>query len=175
MFISCLLIFSNLALAQKIEKEDIDVYVSKYNLHLNWPTEIKTKIQKIENKPFSPTGISLYFPSEKIQIIIEIVRLDSSEISFPNLKNGTRLSHYASNEENSIISLHSLGDRELELLNAEWATQAIFRPKKEFSNYAYCQLISFYSNNKPQVFVYFLFDDAENPILQRSFSLIQFF
>ena len=171
----CIFIASNyFGYSQKIEQQDLNLYLAKFDLVINWPSELKSKIKSIENKPFQPNGISLYYPSQKIQVIIEVEKTNSPGISFPNLKNGTRLSHFAGNEEDSIISLHSLGDQELDLLNGEWGTQAFFRPKKEFSDYEYCQLISFYDSEKGQVFVYYLFDDTENPFLQRSFSLIQF-
>lgn len=173
-FVSLFFVSFNFGYSQKIEQLDLIQYLSKFDLTINWPTELKSKIKFTDNRSILPKGISLYYPSEKIQIIVEVEEADSSGISFPNLKNGTRLSHYARNEGDSIISLHALGDDELEQLNAEWGTQAFFRPKKAFADYQYCQLLSFYDSLKAQVFVYYLFDDTKNPLLERSFSLIQF-
>ena len=110
----------------------------------------------------------------EMEIRIETRSPKNQDYYFPNLQNGTRLAHYAANFEDSIISLFSLGDKELAFAKAEWGTQALFYPKKEFSEAKYCQLVSFYKEGGPQVFIYFLFDDPENPFLDRSFNLLSY-
>lgn len=157
---------------QNISEKDIDNYFSKLGLAINWPTELKPEIKSLKKKAFTPKAFSLYYPSEKIQILLE--RISPRKSYFPNLANGSRLAHYAGNDEDSIISLHSLGDEELKQLNAEWGTQAFFKPKKEFSNYGYCMLISMYDEEKGQVFAYFMFDDPENHMLDHSYRFVQF-
>ena len=172
LILSCFLIASLQLVGQNISEKDIDNYFSKIDLAINWPTELKPEIKNLKKKAFTPKGFSLYYPTEKVKILLE--RIGPEKSYFPNLANGSRLAHYAGNDEDSIISLHALGDKELKQLNAEWGTQAFFRPKKEFADYGYCMLISMYDEQKGQVFTYFMFDDPENDMLDHSFQFVQF-
>jgi len=65
------------------------------------------------------------------------------------------------NNDDTQISLHSLSSQDLDIFGADWATQALFKPKLEFSDKYYCQLITMYKEETGLIFLYLLFDDLE--------------
>jgi len=116
-------------------------------------------LEKDKNK-FLATDFILKH-SDKLEVRVEYFShsKDSIAISNPHIKNGIRLGHLINNVEESNISLHRLGSEDLILYGADWATQATFRPKPEFSDKMHCQLISIYKEEVGLLFLYLLFDD----------------
>ena len=111
---------------------------------------------------------------QKIKVCVEVLEEKNEESFFPNINNGIRIGHIAANEENSIISLHKLGDIELEQSGAEWGTQTFLKPKELFSKNEFCQMISLYKAGQGQSFIYILFDDPNHELLDRFLSFIRF-
>ena len=148
--------------------------LSDLGIEFHMPAEQKFQILEKENPLFHEYLFAIASKKEKIEIRIEVSSPQNLTNYFPNIQNGTRLAHCAANFEDSIISLFSLGSEELAFSRADWGTQAIFYPKKEFSSARYCQLISFYKEEGPQVFIYCLFDDPENQYLEQTFNLLSY-
>ncbi len=101
--------------------------------------------------------------SDKVEVRVEVLRFpqDSLAISNPHIKNGIRLGQLIDNMNDDPVTLHKLGSEDLDFFGADWATQALFNPKEEFSTKKNCQLITLYKEDVGLIFLYLLFEDIE--------------
>ena len=136
--------------------------LAKIQVELFTPAEKEAYKIKPDKRDFFPTDFIIKH-EDKVEMRVEYFswEKDSIAISNPNIKNGIRLGQLIDNIDDSEISLHRLGSKDLNVFGADWATQATFQPKREFSDKAYCQLITMYKEETGLIFLYLLFDNLE--------------
>ena len=156
-FCAVTMLLSAQSFQEEIEEELVDIQVQLFT-----PAEQEAYTIKPDKNEIFPTDFIIKH-KDKIEIRVEYfsTNKDSLAISNPNIKNGIRLGQLIDNIEESTISLHSLGSQELNIFGADWATQATFQPKIEFSDKKYCQLITMYKEETGLIFLYLLFDNLE--------------
>ena len=118
-------------------------------------------IREDRNEFFATNFIVDY--SKQVEIRVEVFTFpeDSIAMNNPHVKNGLRIGQLMNNVNDSQVAMHQLGSEDLEFFGADWATQALFSPKENFSLKSKCQLITLYKEEVGLVFVYLLFDSME--------------
>ncbi len=87
----------------------------------------------------------------------------------------TRIINAASNEEGADgISVHSIRQSDLKTFNAEWGLVAYFKPKEHLTNYKHCKLLTLFKTGHGIAYIYFFFDDVNNPYLDMRHHAIWF-
>ncbi len=111
---------------------------------------------------------------EKLEIryVIEPLEIDNPINSIPNVRSMGLATHLASNEENSMVSVHSLeGAATSEQFNADWGKTFLFKPKALVSQKKYCRMLSLYKEGRGIVHVLFLFDKPTEALESRFYGL----
>lgn len=160
-FVAALCFLHSLLFGQSFQ-EGIIAQLEDIHIQLFTPAEQAVFEIKADQREYFPADFIIDH-EDKVEILVEYFSWakDSLAITNPNIKNGIRLAQLMDNIEESNISLHRLGIEDLILYGADWATQATFRPKREFSEKAYCQLLTLYKEDVGLIFLYLLFDDME--------------
>lgn len=159
--ITCACFLNSVLIGQSFQEEEV-AQLEDIQVQLFTPAEQEAYIIKPDKSNFFKTDFIIK-QDDKVEMRVEYFswKKDSIAISNPNIKNGIRLGQLIDNMDDSQISLHRLGSEDLDLFGADWATQATFQPKIEFSDKRYCQLITMYKEETGLIFLYLLFDDLE--------------
>ncbi len=150
------------AAAQTSFEKEVCAALAELGVQIFSPIERATYQVKPDRNKFFQTDFILDI-DDKVEVRVEYFswKKDSLAITNPNIKNGIRLGQLMTNIDDSVISLHRLGSEDLIAFGADWATQASFHPKEEFSDKQHCQLLTLYKEEIGLVFVYLLFDNEE--------------
>ena len=154
--------FVNGVLLGQSFQESVIAQLEDIQVQLFTPAEQLSYEIEPDNRDFFNTDFIINH-EDRVEMRVEYFswERDSLAISNPNIKNGIRLGQLMDNMADSQISLHRLGSQDLNLFGADWATQATFQPKIEFSDKKYCQLITMYKEETGLIFLYLLFDNLE--------------
>ena len=159
---TCLfLTFTSLILGQSFQ-EDITTQLAAINMSIFSPIEQNEYKLKEDHSKYFPATFIINHP-DKLDVRVEIFSYpkDSTALANPHVQNGMRLGQIMNNLDDSTISMHRLGSEDLKFYGADWATQATFHPRIEFSNKRHCQLITIYKEEVGMVYLYLLFDDLD--------------
>ncbi|MBB4081071.1 hypothetical protein GGR28_003718 [Lewinella aquimaris] len=89
----------------------------------------------------------------------------------PHLAATTLAMNLSSNDEDAVTAVHSFGEEDLELFNADWVRMYTFRPKRSFSDKQQAQLVALYREGRGMAYTILLFDDAPDTLEGRQLSL----
>jgi len=161
MLITSVYFLNGLLQAQDFQ-EQVVTQLQDIHVELFTPAEQEAYTIKPDNRDFYKTDFIIKH-EDKVEMRVEYFswKKDSLAITNPNIKNGIRLGQLMDNNDDTQISLHRLSSQDLNIYGADWATQALFKPKPEFSDKYYCQLITMYKEETGLIFLYLLFDDLE--------------
>ncbi|MCP9237832.1 hypothetical protein [Lewinella sp. JB7] len=89
----------------------------------------------------------------------------------PHLAATTLAMNLSSNDEDAVTAVHSFGEEDLELFNADWARMYTFRPKRSFSDREQAQMVALYREGRGIAYTILLFDKAPDTLEGRQLSL----
>ena len=143
-------------------QEEVASTLADSKLEIFSPLEQKSYSLQKDNNSFFKTDFIISH-SNKLEVRVEVFSFpeDSIAMNNPHVKNGLRIGQLMNNVNDSQVAMHQLGSEDLEFFGADWATQALFSPKENFSLKSKCQLITLYKEEVGLVFVYLLFDSME--------------
>ena len=155
-------IFFSCCLFSQSFHEEVTAQLEAINVSIFSPIEQEAYTIKEDANRYFPATFILDHP-DKVEVRVEIFSYpkDSTALANPHIQNGIRLGQLMNNLDDSKVSMHRLGSEDLKLYGADWATQATFNPKAEFSDRKYCQLITIFKEEVGMIFLYLLFDDLE--------------
>lgn len=119
----------------------------------------------------------MYSRREKMEIRYAITLFDEDQpqTTVPHVLAQRAATSVASNHPDHLMSIFRLSASALkEDFNADWGKAFIFRPKPDFSTKAYCQLLVLYKEGVATSFIYFLFDDPNNPAVDDRFMAARY-
>lgn len=111
---------------------------------------------------------------EGLEIRYALLPADSLDAlaDYPHVAVGRLLMHLASNDDDAVVTTHSLPDEEVRYdYQAEWARLFHFRPKRSFSTAEHCRLLALYREGQGLAYILLLFDRAPPQLDSRTMAL----
>lgn len=114
---------------------------------------------------------------DDLEIRFLVLPYDSTDARthIPHVETYRTVMNIAVNDENEYVAERNLRQQDMDRMNAEWAIEYFYRPKLEFSRrYEFARTLAIYREGHGLVFVFMLFDDADNPALDMMYDLVRF-
>lgn len=148
---------------------EFQTQLETYGLQLSVPVENQYKA--IKNK--SQLRTCDYAVSKRNgDLEIRFIIIPSDSIFFPHMNAMSLITTLATNEQETVISLLSVGANNLdESYKADWGLQAYFTPKSSFSEKQHCKLLALYKEEKAMAYLLYLFDEPTEELEQQRYIL----
>lgn len=123
--------------------------------------------------PFQPCTFGIFSRKEKLEIryLMEPYDTTNPEADFPHFWATRQVINLASNDEDDLITAHSLPDSMLTAFNANWGKLFFFHPKKSFSSRTNCQFLALFREGKGLAGLFFLFDEPSEALDRRMWGI----
>lgn len=156
------LIFASCLVAQLPMSAEFAGMLDSLDVRVNHPLDEAYKLLPNRKNDYLEDQLTVYGKGEKLEIRFHLqAESDSSPFyQMPHLQAGHLVSNLGSNEENAVTAVHSFGEEEMAVYNADWAKMYTFRPKRSYSEKANAQLIALYKEGRGIAYAILLFDDA---------------
>lgn len=145
------------------------------NMEFIIPVEHKYRtVKRAGASGYEPFDLAIYSRKEKIEIRFAIHPYEEEDLYSlaPHAACMRTVTHLASNDENSIISVLSLTPESLSSdFNADWGKVIVFKPKDQFSFATTCKLLVIHRENIGTSYTFFLFDKPSLELDNRFVSL----
>lgn len=170
------LFFINSVFGQKIElNEAFQAKLNEVKVDFFEPLEAAYRdvpVQKEANK-FQDYDFAIRSKKEKLEIRYLIHPIEDNDLAFlPPSANFIRiLTHLASNDDEHLIAVHSMTNEGLKTFGADWGKEAVFTPKSVFSDKKHCKMLMLHKEGRGNVFLFFLFDEANKTLDDRYYAL----
>lgn len=143
---------------------------------LEWlePLEAAYKIVRPKENVFQNYDQAIYSRKERLEIRYLILPYESSDptADLPHIKAGRLMLNLSSNMEEFTGSAFSYTDLAAKKdFNADWANEYLFKPKKAFSDYPNCRMLSIHKKGVGTAHVFLLFDEIPEMLDARTISL----
>lgn len=170
-----LLVAANVLLAQLRLPAAFEKLLETTGLDFFQPLDGRYFAQTYLKNEFLNADYIIRSRKEKLEIRYNLFPDDpgSESDDFPHIRSIQMATHLASNDDDSIVTAVSLGERDLgeDRFNADWGKLFYFRPKIGFSTRGHCQMLALYKEGKGMAFVFYLFDEAGEFLDNRLLSL----
>lgn len=114
---------------------------------------------------------------DQMEIRFLVLPYDSTDTrtQIPHVETYRTVMNLAINDDDAFVAERNLRERDLEAMNAEWAIEYFYQPKTAFSQrYEFARTLAIYREHYGLVLIFMLFDDADNPALDRMYQLARF-
>lgn len=137
------------------------------------PLEGSFAVQKNNENDYLDDQLTVYSKREKLEMRFAFRAVAPNDIyaGMPHLLAGTLAVNLGSNDEDAVTSIHSFGEEELAVFNADWAAMYTFRPKRSYSYRANAQLVAIYRKDIGMAYTVLLFDKTPATLDDRQLSL----
>jgi hypothetical protein len=131
------------------------------------------QIRPNQKNDYLDDQLTVYSKKEKLEIRFSLRAVPPNDIynRMPNFLAGTLALNLGSNDEDAVTSVHSFGEEELAVFNADWAVMYTFRPKRSYSERTNAQLIAIYREGVGMAYTVLLFEKTPPTIEDRQLSL----
>ena len=152
---------------------EFQTLLDSMDIRLNHPLDGDFKLRHSAANDYLEDMVTLTSRREKLEMRFHLI--PESKLLFyqgrPHLKAGLVQMNLASNDEDAVTAIHSFGEEELAVLNADWARMYTFRPKSSYSFRRQAQMIAVYREGKGMGLLMLLFDKAPPTIEGRQLTL----
>lgn len=140
------------------------------------PTESDYRTVRVLKNPYQKYQAALRSRKENLEMRYHLEPVsDSAPFSqMPHVQVARTVTSAAVNDEEAVIAFHEISSTDLEMFNADWGQTVLFRPKSDFSGYAFCKMVTLHKEGRGTVSVFYLFDDANNPALDERYFILRF-
>ncbi len=173
-----ILLLTSIALQGQISlPAELSRELAATGLEIIQPLEARYKTIRLPKNSYLDCDYGIWSQEEKLEIRYAVVPdLQNNRANLiPHVKSFAMASHLASNDEASVISKLSITPQSLnDDFNADFGEMYFFKPKPTFSEKQNCQMLVLHKEGKGMVYVFFLFDDPNNPALDYRFYAVRF-
>lgn len=167
------LLFAPFLVAQLPMSAEFSVLLDSLDVRVNHPFDREYKLLPNRKNDYLEDQLTVYGKEEKLEMRFHL-RGESQRSPFyqmPHLQAGHLVTNLGSNEEGTVTTVHSFGDEEMAIYNADWAKMYTFRPKRSYSDKKNAQLIALYKEGRGMAYAILLFDDAPTTLEGRQLIL----
>ena len=170
----CLLVLALPVAAQMDLPADFLARLDSLDLRFNAPLDSDFREQTLRNdNRWLSDHYTMTSRREKLEIRFFIAPEHEGDryAGLPHLAATTLAMNLGSNDEDAVTAVHSFGEEDMALYNADWARMYTFRPKRSFSDKEQAQLIALYREGRGLAYTILLFDRAPDTLDGRQLSL----
>lgn len=144
-------------------------------VELLFPVDAGYKWFILDASVSQPCPYGMYSRQEHLEIRYLLEPYDTllnPEADFPHFWAMRQVINLASNDEEDLITAHSLSDSMLSAFKADWGKLFFFHPKKSFSPRENCQFLALFREGKGAVGLFFLFDEPTAVLEKRLYGVV---
>ena len=162
LFVFISFLFSSALSAQLPLTPGFETLLDSLDIRVNHPFDGGFKLQDNPENDYLEDQLTVYSKSEKLEMRFHLRPEDERDLYFqrPHLRASMLVMNLGSNDEDAVTAVHSFGEEELAVLNADWARMWTFRPKRSYSHRPTAQLIAAYKTGRGLIYTVLLFDNA---------------
>jgi len=149
------------------------ILLDSLDVRVNHPFDDGFKLMKNPENDYLEDQLTVYSKDEKLEMRFHLRAENERDLYYqrPHLRASMLVMNLGSNDEDAVTAVHSFGEEELAVMNADWARMWTFRPKRSYSDRATAQLIAAYKEGRGLVYTVLLFDKAPETMEGRQMML----
>ncbi len=152
---------------------EFDSLLTELNLVVNYPLAGDFKSLPPKKNDYLKDHLTVRSRAEKLEMRFHLRPDRPSDLyaGRPHYLTMLKVMNMGSNEEGAMTAVHSFGEEELAVFNADWAKMYTFRPKRGYSEREQAQLVAIYKEGRGMAFIVLLFDRAPETLEGRQLAL----
>lgn len=165
--------FFPLLLAQLPLTPEFEILLDSLDVRVNHPFDDGFKLLDNPENDYLEDQLAVYSKEEKLEMRFHIRPESERDLYYrrPHLRASMLVMNLGSNDEDAVTAVHSFGEEELAVMNADWARMWTFRPKRSYSHRPTAQLIAAYKEGRGLIYTVLLFDKAPETMEGRQMML----
>lgn len=165
--------FSPLLSAQLPLTPAFETLLDSLDVRVNHPFNDGFKLQDNPKNDYLEDQLTVYSKAEKLEMRFHLRPEDERDLYYqrPHMRASFLVMNMGSNDDDAVTAVHSFGEEELAVLNADWARMWTFRPKRSYSYRPTAQLIAAYKEGRGLIYTVLLFDKAPDTLEGRQMML----
>lgn len=154
---------------------EFSALLDSLDVRVNHPFNADFKLKPLAENDYLADQLVAYSKDEKLEVRFHLRPETEDDLYYrrPHLRAGLLVMNLASNDEDAVTTVHSFGEEEMAIFNADWARMYTFRPKRSYSPMPNAQLIATYKEGRGLAYTILLFDHAP-PTLEGRQLLLRF-
>jgi hypothetical protein len=150
-----------------------ETLLDSLDVRVNHPFNDGFKLKDNLENDYLENQLTVYSKTEKLEMRFHLRPEDERDLYYqrPHMRASFLAMNLGSNDDDAVTSVHSFGEEELAVLNADWAMMWTFRPKKSYSYRPTAQLIAAYKEGRGLLYTVLLFDKAPETLEGRQMML----
>lgn len=167
------LLTSAVGAAQIPQPEALTTWLDSLDVRLYQPFDVAYKVMSPSDNGYLEDHARFYSKEEKLEVRMHFrpETLHDPYAGMPHLRAGHLVMNLGSNDEDAVTAIHSFGDEEMMVFNADWARLFTFRPKQSYSERQRAQLVALYREGRGMVYLILLFDRPPGTLEDRQLLL----
>ncbi|MEM6770067.1 MAG: hypothetical protein AAF597_05735 [Bacteroidota bacterium] len=159
--------------AQVPTTESFAALMDSMGVSIIQPLTGEFKVEPNQENDYLDDQLTVYSKQEKLEMRFSLRAIPETDIYHgrPQLLVSTLALNLGSNDEDAVTTVHSFGDEELAVFNADWAVMYTFRPKRSYSDRTHAQLVAAYREGVGMAYTLLLFDKVPPTVEDRQLSL----
>ncbi|MEL7163750.1 MAG: hypothetical protein AAFN92_23530 [Bacteroidota bacterium] len=147
---SLLLIFGGFLGAQIPLSPEFSTLLDSLDVRVNHPLGGDFKLLPNRENDYLEDQLTVYGKEEKLEVRFHLEPENDRSLYYqmPHVLAGLLAANLGSNEADAVTAVHSFGEEEMIVFNADWAQMYTFRPKRSYSTKAQAQLIALYKEGR---------------------------
>ncbi len=168
-----LFVFSPLLSAQLPLTPAFESLLDSLDVRVNHPFDDGFRLLENPENDYLEDQLTVYSKPEKLEMRFHLRPEDERDVYYqrPHMRAAMLVMNLGSNDEDAVTAVHSFGEEELAVMNADWARMWTFRPKQSYSYRTTAQLIAAYKEGRGILYTVLLFDKAPDTIEGRQMML----
>jgi len=149
------------------------ILLDSMDVRINHPLDADFRLQPNLENDYLKDQLTAYSKREKLEMRFHLRPETGTDPYFqmPHLRAATLVMNLSSNEEDAVTTVHSFGEEEMAIFNADWARMYTFRPKRSYSDRGNAQLVALYKSGRGMAYIILLFREAPTTIEGRQLAL----
>ena len=152
---------------------EFDRLLEQLDATVNYPLQSDFRTIKTPRNDYLEDHLAVRSRAEKLEIRFHLRPERDYDIyaGRPHYLSMMKVMNLGSNADDAVTAVHSFGEEELAVFNADWARMYTFRPKRGYSEREQAQLVAIYREGRGMAFVVLLFDRAPETLEGRQLAV----
>jgi hypothetical protein len=150
-----------------------EALLDSIDVRVNHPFDDGFKLLENPENDYLEDQLTVYSKAEKLEMRFHLRPENERDLYYqrPHLRASMLVLNLGSNDEDAVTAVHSFGEEELAVVNADWARMWTFRPKRSYSSRPTAQLIAAYKEGRGLIYTVLLFNEAPETLEGRQMML----
>ncbi len=152
---------------------EFETLLDSLDVRVNHPFDDGFMLLDNPENDYLQDQLTVYSKAEKLEMRFHLRPEDERDLYYqrPHMRAAMLVMNLGSNDDDAVTSVHSFGEEELAVMNADWARMWTFHPKRSYSQQPTAQLIAAYKQDRGLIYTVLLFDKAPPTLEGRQLML----